>query len=110
MRFAVLGQGSAGRRHAAGLMALGHEVVGFDPAVADARGDIPMAASLDEALACVGCGRGREPELDARGAGRGAPCGPAGARWWKSRSPPPAEAAPQSRTSQASPGACAAWQ
>ena len=52
MRFAVLGQGSAGRRHAAGLMALGHEVVGFDPAVADARGDFPMAASLDEALAC----------------------------------------------------------
>jgi predicted dehydrogenase len=50
MRFAVLGQGSAGRRHATGLMALGHEVVGFDP---DARGDIPMAASLDEALAAA---------------------------------------------------------
>ena len=33
-------------------MALGHEVVGFDPAVADA-GDFPMAASIDEALACV---------------------------------------------------------
>lgn len=32
MRVAVLGLGSAGRRHAAHLQALGHEAVGFDPA------------------------------------------------------------------------------
>ena len=45
MKVAVLGLGSAGRRHAENARALGHEVVGFDPA------DPGAAASMEEAIA-----------------------------------------------------------
>lgn len=33
MKIAIIGLGEAGSRYAAALAALGHEVVGFDPAV-----------------------------------------------------------------------------
>jgi len=45
VKVAVLGLGSAGRRHAENARALGHEVVGFDPA------DTGAAASMEEAIA-----------------------------------------------------------
>src|SRR5688572_10919388 len=48
---AVLGHGSAGRRHAELLRELGHQVVGFDPA---SPGDAPSAeAAIDAASAVV---------------------------------------------------------
>ncbi len=52
MRFAVLGQGSIGRRHARLLDALGHEVAVFDPAglVPDAGTTARVCSSLREAL------------------------------------------------------------
>ncbi len=51
MRFAVLGLGSAGRRHAANAAALGHEVIAFDPAVAEAPAGVGIVPSLEEAVA-----------------------------------------------------------
>lgn len=50
MKFAVLGLGSAGRRHADGLLELGHEVVGFDPALSSSPDGLELAASQEAAL------------------------------------------------------------
>lgn len=49
MRFAVLGQGSIGRRHARNLLDLGHEVVAWDPAAVPAEG-ATVADTLEGAL------------------------------------------------------------
>lgn len=51
MRIAVLGLGSAGSRHARNLVALGHEVVGFDPAGREPPDGVAAAADEHEALA-----------------------------------------------------------
>jgi predicted dehydrogenase len=53
MKVAVIGLGSAGRRHATLALELGHEAVGFDPA-ADPPAGVSRAATLDEALAGAG--------------------------------------------------------
>lgn len=50
MRVAVLGLGSAGSRHAANLMKLGHDVLAFDPVAAPPDG-VSQAESLDAAIA-----------------------------------------------------------
>lgn len=51
MKIAVLGLGSAGRRHAANAVALGHDVIAFDPAVAaDAPDGVTVVTSLEEAI------------------------------------------------------------
>lgn len=52
MRFAVIGLGSAGARHARNLAALGHEVVGYDPR-AGREAPVTRAATLEEALAAA---------------------------------------------------------
>lgn len=49
MRVAVLGQGSIGRRHAGSLLALGHEVVAWDP-TAEIVAGVRRAQSAEEAL------------------------------------------------------------
>jgi predicted dehydrogenase len=49
MKFAVLGLGSAGMRHAKNLNELGHEVFGFDP-LAAAGPDVDRAGTLEEAI------------------------------------------------------------
>jgi predicted dehydrogenase len=51
VRLAVLGLGSAGRRHAENLLSLGHEVVGWDPQRGSDLPDVGRADSLEEALA-----------------------------------------------------------
>jgi predicted dehydrogenase len=51
MRFAVLGLGSIGSRHARNLLAQGHEVIAFDPRKVTAEEDWPRGASLDETIA-----------------------------------------------------------
>lgn len=53
MRFAVIGQGSAGRRHVELLAEAGHEVVGFDPGIERGASETPLAATLEEALSDV---------------------------------------------------------
>jgi predicted dehydrogenase len=53
MRVAVLGLGSIGSRHARSLVALGHEVVGFDPRPASEGELWARASSPSEALAGV---------------------------------------------------------
>jgi predicted dehydrogenase len=50
MRVAVLGLGSIGARHARNLLALGHEVIGFDPRPGTTGEDWVRAPSMDEAL------------------------------------------------------------
>ena len=50
MRVAVLGLGSAGRRHAGLLEELGHEVVGFDPAVPAQAGTAEDAVAAADAV------------------------------------------------------------
>jgi predicted dehydrogenase len=49
MRFAVVGLGSAGARHARQLLERGHAVVGFDPGTSPS-GDIERAGSFEEAI------------------------------------------------------------
>ena len=49
MRIAVLGLGSAGRRHALNVLGLGHEAVGFDPQAGDVPG-ISRVGSADDAV------------------------------------------------------------
>ena len=51
MRVAVVGLGSAGARHARNLLALGHEVMGFDPASTPTPPGVRRADSFDSALA-----------------------------------------------------------
>ncbi len=51
MKLAVLGLGSAGRRHAGNLRALGHEVVGWDPEPAWDLPGVSRANSVEEAIA-----------------------------------------------------------
>lgn len=56
MRVAVLGLGSSGRRHAANLLALGAEVVGFDPQAeppAGVRAEASAEAAIEAAAAVV---------------------------------------------------------
>lgn len=53
MRIAVLGLGSAGRRHAANLRELGAEVVGWDPGVSDPPDGIDRAVGPEQALAAA---------------------------------------------------------
>jgi predicted dehydrogenase len=50
VKIAVFGLGSAGRRHALNALALGHDVLGFDPAADDVPG-ISRVASTDDAVA-----------------------------------------------------------
>lgn len=50
MRLAVLGFSSAGRRHAAYLRELGHEVTVFDPQLSDAQPGMARADSVEAAL------------------------------------------------------------
>lgn len=50
MKIAVLGFGSAGRRHAANAVALDHEVVVFDPAVSEVPTGVKRAASQGDAI------------------------------------------------------------
>ena len=50
MRIAVLGLGSAGSRHAANLLALGHEVTGFDPSGRGTPAGVPGAETELEAI------------------------------------------------------------
>src|SRR5947209_2628537 len=50
MRVAVVGLGSAGSRHARLLLELGHDVVGFDPAVSAPPG-VTQVESLVDAIA-----------------------------------------------------------
>jgi predicted dehydrogenase len=52
VKLAVVGLGSIGRRHALNAIAMGHEVVGFDPE-AELPPGIHRAASIDEAVAEV---------------------------------------------------------
>jgi predicted dehydrogenase len=51
VRVAVLGLGSAGSRHARNLLALGHEVVGFDPGSATPPEGVSRAGTQQEAIA-----------------------------------------------------------
>jgi predicted dehydrogenase len=50
MRVAVIGLGSAGSRHARNLVALGHEVTGFDPT---ATADLPSVRRASSVVAAV---------------------------------------------------------
>ena len=50
MNVAVVGLGSAGARHARHLLALGHQVVGFDPATVATPPGVLRAGTLDEAI------------------------------------------------------------
>jgi predicted dehydrogenase len=49
MRVAVLGLGSAGKRHAKNLNELGHDVIGFDPLAASGP-DVNRTETLEEAI------------------------------------------------------------
>ena len=49
MKIAILGLGSAGRRHALNAVELGHQVLGFDPDAKHAAG-VPRVASMHEAV------------------------------------------------------------
>jgi predicted dehydrogenase len=51
VRFAVLGLGSAGSRHARHLVAEGHEVTAWDPQRTDPPPGVALAASAEDALA-----------------------------------------------------------
>jgi predicted dehydrogenase len=71
VRVAVLGLGSAGRRHAENLAALGHEAVGFDPAAPESAPSAeeaiqgsdavivasPSSLHADQALAALAAGK-----------------------------------------------------
>ena len=50
MKIAVIGLGSAGRRHALNALELGHDVVGFDPEAEDTPG-VSRVATIDDAVA-----------------------------------------------------------
>jgi predicted dehydrogenase len=50
VRVAVLGLGSAGSRHAANLLALGHEVTGFDPSGRDTPASVTRAETGLDAI------------------------------------------------------------
>jgi len=50
VRLAVLGLGSAGSRHARNLLALGHDVVAFDPSAREAPAGVARVESEQEAI------------------------------------------------------------
>jgi predicted dehydrogenase len=51
MKVAVLGLGSAGRRHAGVLLELGHRVIAFDPYASSPPAGVSMMSSPEEAIA-----------------------------------------------------------
>jgi 3-hydroxyisobutyrate dehydrogenase-like beta-hydroxyacid dehydrogenase len=53
VKIAIIGLGEAGSRYAAGLAALGHEVVGFDPAVQASVEGITLSPSVPDAVSAA---------------------------------------------------------
>src|SRR5688500_10012614 len=51
VKVAVLGLGSAGRRHAGVLLELGHQVIAFDPYASSPPSGVSMMSSPEEAIA-----------------------------------------------------------
>ena len=77
VKVAVLGLGSAGRRHAENARALGHEVVGFDPADPSTAASMEEAIAESDAVVVASPGDERSPMLS-RPSRR---CQPASRRW-----------------------------